>query len=288
MKRKATLLSVMVGALLVAVAGVAWAATIQCDGEGDSDPDPGQCAGTNSGDVITGTTNADIIKARGSGTEVDEVMALRGTDKVLGGNGADFLFGGGGSDTLNGGPNLTTTSDSDFLSGGAGNDTLVESRSQDRYGFEPGWGKDTITGDGDQPDVQPDSDGLCFACGPIVTTDLTINLATGRVFETAAGRTGPNTVTWDTTNEPFIENATGGSGGDTIRGSTRSNIVDGFNGGDTINVADGGGFDLVDCGGSIGSGDGAKDIVTIDASTDSARGSCSTDPDDQDQVTTVP
>jgi Ca2+-binding RTX toxin-like protein len=286
MKRKATLLSVMVGALLVAVAGVAWAATIQCDGEGDRDPDPGQCAGTNSGDVITGTTNADIIKARGSGEQVDQVMALRGTDKVLGGDGADQLYGGGSSDTLNAGPNLTTPLEADFLSGGAGNDTLVESRSQDRYGFEPGWGKDTITGDGDQPDVQPDSDGLCFACGPIVTTDLTINLATGRAFETAAGRTGPNTVTWDTTNGPFIENATGGSGADTIRGSTRSNIVDGFNGGDTINVADGGGFDLVDCGGGFSTGDGAADTVTMDAGADFATSSCTGDPNDQ--VNTVP
>jgi len=85
----------MMGALLVsAVAGVAWAATIQCDGVGDTDPDPGQCAGTNDGDVITGTTKADIIRARGSGNQVDQVMARGGRDKVLGGNGADFLFGG--------------------------------------------------------------------------------------------------------------------------------------------------------------------------------------------------
>jgi hypothetical protein len=244
MKRKAILLLVMMGALLVAaVAGVAWAATIQCDGVGDTDPDPGQCAGTNDGDVITGTTKADIIRARGSGNQVDQVMARGGRDKVLGGNGADFLFGGGGSDTLNAGPNRTTPTDADFLSGDAGNDTLVESRSQDRYGFEPGWGEDTITGNGDQPGAQPDGDGLCFACSAnIVTTGLTINLATGTATD------GTNTVTWDTTNGPFIENATGGSGGDNITGSSRFNIVNGFNGNDTINVADGDGVDLVDCG----------------------------------------
>jgi hypothetical protein len=242
MKRKAILLSVMVGALLVAVAGVAWAATIQCDGVGDTDPDPGQCAGTSNGDVITGTTRADIIKARGSGAEVDQVMARRGEDRISGGNGADFLFGGRGNDTLNGGANTTTPTDADFLSGGVGSDTLVESPSVDRYGFEPGWGEDTITGDGDQPGFQPDRDGLCFACSGIVTTGLTINLATGTATD------GTNTVTWDTTSGPFIENATGGTGADHITGSSRFNIIDALSGNDTINTADGDGADIINCG----------------------------------------
>src|SRR5918998_1602365 len=181
MKRKAILLSVMVGALLVAVAGVAWAATIQCDGVGDTDPDPGQCAGTSNGDVITGTTRADIIKARGSGAEVDQVMARRG--------------------------------------------------------------EDTITGDGDQPGLQPDGDGLCFAClGTFGTTGLTINLATGTATD------GTNTVTWDTTSGPFIENATGGTGADHITGSSRFNIIDALSGNDTINTADGDGADIINCG----------------------------------------
>lgn len=235
--RRTTLLITAVAVMIFLAAGIALAKNISCARQ-----DGRVCLGTNSGDVITGTNKADTIKARGNGAQVDQVMARGGRDKVFGGDGADFIFGGGGNDTLNAGPNLTTTTDSDFLSGDAGNDTLVESRSVDRYGFGPGWGQDTITGDGDQPGFQPDSDGLCFACSGIVTTDVTINLTAG------TATSGTNSVTWDTTNGPFIEDATGGSGGDNITGSSRFNIVNGFGGNDTINTAEGDGADFIDCG----------------------------------------
>jgi hypothetical protein len=123
---------------------------------------------------------------------------------------------------------------------------LVESPGQDVYAFGEGWGEDTITGDGDQPGVQPDGDRVCFACGThSVPADVsvTINLATGTATD------GTNTVTWDAT-VPFIENAFGGSGGDNITGSTRLNVVHGFQGSDTINVSGDptSGADFVDCG----------------------------------------
>jgi hypothetical protein len=235
--RRATFLITTMAMVILLAGGVALAKNISCARQ-----DTRVCKGTNNPDVITGTKRGETIKARGSGVGIDQVMARGGKDKVFGEDGADFIFGGPGNDTLDAGPNLTTTSDSDFIAGEAGDDTLVESPSQDRYGFEPDWGQDTITGDGDQPGFQPDSDGLCFACGPIVTTPLTINLAAGTATD------GTNSVTWDTANGPFIENATGGSGADNITGSTRTNIVDGLGGADTINVADGDGSDLVNCG----------------------------------------
>jgi hypothetical protein len=251
-RRTVLLLTVMAVAIVVA-SGVALAKNISCARQ-----DGRVCKGTQGADVITGTNRADTIKALGSGNGVDQVTARGGKDKVLGGDGADFIHGGDGADTLNAGPNLTTTTDSDFIAGEAGDDTLVESPSQDRYGFAPGWGQDTITGDGDQPGLQPDSDGLCFACGgTIVTTPVTINLAAGTATD------GTNNVTWDTANGPFIENATGGSGADNITGSARTNNVDGYVGADTINVADGTGSDFVHCGGGD-SGDGAVDTVTKD------------------------
>ena len=109
---------------------------------------------------------------------------------MFGGDGAGFLYGGPGAETLNAGPNLTTKTDSDFLAGEAGNDTLVESPSRDRYGFGPGWGQDSLTGDGDQPGVQSDSDGLCFACSGIVADSVNISLAAGTATD------GTNSVTW--------------------------------------------------------------------------------------------
>jgi Ca2+-binding RTX toxin-like protein len=75
-----------------------------------------------------------------------------------------------------------------------------------------------------------------------VTAPITIDLAAGTATD------GTNNVTWDTTDGPFIETATGGSGADNITGSTRTNIVNGHLGADTINVADGDGADLDDCG----------------------------------------
>jgi RTX calcium-binding nonapeptide repeat (4 copies) len=246
--RRATLLFTAVVVVILLAGGVALAKNISCARQ-----DTRVCKGTNNPDVITGTNRGETIKARGSGDGVDQIMARGGKDKVFGEDGADFIFGGAGNDTLDAGPNLTTRTDSDFIAGEAGNDTLVESPSVDRYGFGPDWGQDTITGDGDQPGSQPDSDGLCFACSGVVTTDVTINLTAG------TATSGTNSVTWDTTNGPFIEDATGGSGNDNITGSTRFNIVNGYLGADTINVKDGNGGDIVNCG-----NDTVTDTVTKD------------------------
>jgi hypothetical protein len=59
----------MVAAGLLVMGGVAYALTIQCDGTGDQDPDPGQCAGTDEADEITGTAQRDLIFARGASTK---------------------------------------------------------------------------------------------------------------------------------------------------------------------------------------------------------------------------
>jgi Ca2+-binding RTX toxin-like protein len=214
----------------------------------------------------------------------DTAFSRGGKDKVFGGDGDDHLDGGLGNDTLDGGP--CPGVNHELLCGGAGNDVLRESTGSDKYLFADGWGQDTISGPGDPPSGV--SDALDFSgdsgfCATVpVTVDLTIDLGAGKAFETAAGEDGANTVSWSpsvagtqtTAGVSVIENTIGGSGADTITGSTHFNYVSGGGGGDTINVADGA-FDAVDCGfdqaadtvnadsqDSVSSCDGSGDTVT--------------------------
>jgi len=90
----------VMAATVMLVSGVAYALSVQCDGAGDQDPDPGQCQGTNESDVITGTAQPDNISAlRGR----DDITARGGNDDVNGGGGGDDISGGGGGDALSGG-----------------------------------------------------------------------------------------------------------------------------------------------------------------------------------------
>lgn len=223
MRRTAILVGAM-AMLIVLVGGVALARSISCPNR-----DNRLCVGTNQADTMTGANRMDTIKARGGN---DTVNARGGKDIVNGGDGGDFL------------------------DGGTGNDTLAESPGPDRYGFLTGWGQDQITGDGDQLPLR-DNDGLCFACGTGVNAPLAINLTAGTATD------GTNNVTWDAATEPFIEDVTGGSAGDNIVGSERANIVNGFDGADTINVSGDPttAADYVNCGGV----DGDTDTVTKDA-----------------------
>ena len=78
----------MVGTLVLAtVAGVAWAASIDCL-SGNTRDNP--CKGTRKADFITGTTGSDYILARGGG---DQVYPWSGNDEVYGGGGPDEIFG---------------------------------------------------------------------------------------------------------------------------------------------------------------------------------------------------
>src|SRR5215211_3012820 len=97
--RRLILLMAAMGATVLLVSGVAYALSVQCDGTGDQDPDPGQCQGTDQNDVITGTAQRDVILALGG---LDEVSAGGGEDELNGGSSADTLRGNDASDTYNG------------------------------------------------------------------------------------------------------------------------------------------------------------------------------------------
>jgi Ca2+-binding RTX toxin-like protein len=122
--RRATLLAVVGGVLLVAFAGVALAADVFCNG--------GRCEGTELPDSITGTPQSDQIFALGGGDDVD---ALAGQDELNGQNGSDFLAGENNKDTYNGGggsdllteyASITevTNSGPDVMNGGTSDDYM--------------------------------------------------------------------------------------------------------------------------------------------------------------------
>ena len=74
--RRLILLMAAMGATVLVVSGVAYALSVQCDGTGDQDPDPGECQGTEQNDRITGSQERDEILAQGGR---DLVSARGGT-----------------------------------------------------------------------------------------------------------------------------------------------------------------------------------------------------------------
>jgi hypothetical protein len=150
---------------------------------------------------------------------------------------ADIINGSDGGDQLIGGPGLDT------LSGGA---------DLDSYYFGAGWGKESIT------DSTTPANMVLFKKGSnsdvFVTDDLTIRLISGKGPEAKnQGRT--STLNWEGS---IIEDVQSGSGDDQITGNSLGNLIDagaggadtisGFGGDDFINVSDGVGDDIVDCG----------------------------------------
>jgi Ca2+-binding RTX toxin-like protein len=127
--RRLILLMAAMGAAVLLASGAAYALSVQCDGAGDQDPDPGQCRGTNQNDVIIGTAQRDIIFALAG---FDQVSSLGGQDVLNGGSNADTLAGGNDNDTYNGagGPDFldefqdTTVSGNDVMNGGGGTDFI--------------------------------------------------------------------------------------------------------------------------------------------------------------------
>ena len=95
-------------------------------------------------DVLSGTANADTIRALGGN---DVVRGFAGNDLLDGGPGRDRLFGQAGSDTLIGGTGndlLNGGDDNDRLFGQAGSDILIGGTGDDL--IDGGTGSDRIDG----------------------------------------------------------------------------------------------------------------------------------------------
>jgi Ca2+-binding RTX toxin-like protein len=114
--------------------------------------------------------------------------------------GVENVTGGDGHDTLAG------DGAANSLNGGVGNDTL-----------EGGAGEDTLNGAG----------GVDTASYASETDALFINLAAGNMRRGSVGAPIEDTLS-------AIENATGGSGNDSINGTSNANAINGNDGNDTI------------------------------------------------------
>jgi RTX calcium-binding nonapeptide repeat (4 copies) len=130
----------LMGAALVLAAGVAWAATVNCqvgvDCEGTDQPD--ELIGTNKADFMNAKQDDDLLVGFGGADEMqgdnpesggddtttdgdDELIGYRGPDTLLGFGGSDYLRGGRGDDLI----------DATEESENPGKDTVRGSRDQD-------------------------------------------------------------------------------------------------------------------------------------------------------------
>jgi len=190
-------------------------------------------------DLVSGGTGGEA-----AGDTYKDIEAVNGsafTDKISGSDAAETLAGLGGDDTIVG------RGGDDVIRGGDGNDNIwggfasrAESKGQD--------GNDVIFGDAGNDTINvmfgnkevhggADNDTLSFAA---VTTNLVLDLAAGSTTYTEGGSwvapdglsgggfAGLYRVTWD-----GVENLTGGSGSDSLKGDSQNNKLDGGAGDDT-------------------------------------------------------
>lgn len=131
--------------LLVALAGVATAATLRGNGKGN------RIAGTNSADKIDGRGGNDRLYGKAGN---DDIKGRKGNDRLKGGPGNDLLEAGDGNDQLNGGDG------DDDMHGGGGNDE-----------FRDGAGSDVIKGgEGSDLVLSRDNSEDLIDCGGGVDT----------------------------------------------------------------------------------------------------------------------
>ena len=202
--------------------------------------------GSQGGDIITVNGGINIIDGQGGS---DTINAGGNNDTVTGGAGNDTLNGEAGNDTLDGG------ADDDTVRGGAGNDILAGGSGNDIFEYIIGDGADSVNGGSDSDtlnivgtadanqldvifngtsiiqfelgtvtgveamaaDLLGGADRLSYA-GTTVGVEVNLSGGTASGFSTIAG----------------IENVTGGSGADILRGDGNAQVN---------NLAGGGGDD---------------------------------------------
>ncbi len=195
-------------------------------------------------DNITGSAVANTLIGNNGN---DTLNGDAGNDNIQGGNGDDIIDGGADNDTIDGGAN------NDTIAGGSGDDSIVG-----------GTGNDTI--DGGTNTAVGAASGGDTANYSAATTLVTVDLQT--VGVNATGTTiGNDTLT-------NIENVSGGTGNDVIRGDGNSNRFVGNNGNDSLNGRGGNDFLFGSAGddtliGGAGNDtlDGGTNFDTVDYST---------------------
>jgi Ca2+-binding RTX toxin-like protein len=159
-------------------------------------------------DVIYGERGSDVLDGGGGN---DKIYGGRGSDQIEGGAGTDLVEGEQGNDTVDGGAGNGDTVEGnqgdDTLNGGAGNeDVIIGSTGNDKINGGPG--------EHDIADYQ--------GTGGALTINLQTQTVTGAENEHLEG----------------IEDAIGGSGNDTLIGSSETaNRLDGGPGEDKLEAA---------------------------------------------------
>ncbi|MEJ7786767.1 MAG: calcium-binding protein [Solirubrobacteraceae bacterium] len=204
---------------------------------------------TYAGRTNTVTVDLDDAADDGAPSEGDQVHS--DIENLTGGSGADILTGSGAANVLDG------AGGNDQLSGGAGDDTIQGGAGND--GLDGGSDADTLDG-GIDADLLTGGAGVDSATYSDRAAPVTAD------FDGLAddGETGEgDTLSGD------IENLTGGSGSDSLRGDATPNVVVGGPGRDTI---DGGpGTDVLDAGpgeDSVSARDQTPDTVSCGTEND--------------------
>lgn len=253
-------------------------------------------------DTLTGGQGNDTLLASIGN---DLLVGDLGDDNLDGGDGNDTLFGGGGHDTLNGAngeDSLFGQGGHDVVEGGNGNDELIWRGEGD--------GNDTLDGgaNGNSGIVRGDSGADIFAIGQDVNGNLTVTEGSFSVtFLNSAnvnvnGNNGNDTVTVGDISSAglFALTVNGGSGDDvinasagslistkmTLNGGTGQDTITGSSAGETINGDDdddsllgGGGNDTISGGDGDDSmnGDAGDDVVDGGAGNDIVNGGTGND-----------
>jgi Ca2+-binding RTX toxin-like protein len=190
-------------------------------------------------DALSGGASPDTLNG---GTENDTLDGEAGTDTLNGDAGADTLNGGTENDTINAGAG------NDTLRGDAGADTLNGGDDDDN--LRGGLGNDTLNGNNGTNDVADYGER---------TTAVTVTIGGG-----ADDGNSDDGVAGSRDNvQTDVENVIGGTGGDTIGGSSAANTLDGGAGGDTVTGGDG--TDTITGGAGSDSLDGQGDVDTLHA-----------------------
>ncbi|MBN9621730.1 MAG: hypothetical protein J0H06_02075 [Actinobacteria bacterium] len=182
-----------------------------CGGEGNDTIDGGrgvdEIFGEGGDDTIEGERGSDTLDG---GPGNDKIFGGRGSDKIEGGPGTDLVEGEQGNDDVNGGEG-----DKDIVDGNQGDDSLNGGPGNEDV-IIGGTGNDKINGGPGEHDIA-DYMGI----GGAVTIDLATQTVTGAEGEHLEG----------------IEDAIGGSGNDTLIGSSEANRLDGGPGDDHLEAA---------------------------------------------------
>ncbi len=169
--------------------------------------------------VDIGSTSAQIVNASltlilASATSLENIDGGLGDDTLIGNSLANSLVGGGGNDSLWGGDGA------DWLDGQAGNDSLDGGEGDDTYPFfaDTPLGSDSIT----------DNSGIDRLTFYRSTTNVNVSLALTTLQAVNAN------LTLILASATSVENITGGSGDDTLTGSTLNNMLWGGGGNDSL------------------------------------------------------